>query len=932
MKSAQHALNAVVAVGFASVPSVIAAIGLVGIVYGVEVGLGLHTTPIWIGRVVAAPGLYVAWLLLMLAASAIEIRGWKLLGYRKPSRATDRGIERPQFFLVLLCYLRQRIVWQMPMTQAFLGVEGLRQLVLGASAPRLLLGPGSFLFGYLYDPDLTEIGEGATLGGESVVVAHSITTNPDGSRVYVSAPVSIGPRAVIGGQSRIDLGVRIGADAMVEPMSYVTPYTVVGAGEVWGGNPARFVRMRFETPDQVASPLPQVSEPLPSAGDIALREIVATVLNRPLEHVPSDLTAADCDAWDSLAQLGIAVALQQKFGITVTADESFTLRSMADIRKFIDGGRPAPASERPLAPERPALPANPELLPLLDHELVTNSLATEQARSAATRDVSVVIAATFTAEPLTTPLRLWSRAFGISATIEFAPYNQLPQTLLSPDSSFGRNHTGVNLVLARPEDVLAGPAETREQALNGLLDAITQFAERSPGTLLVGTLPPAVSPFFSVDRQSVARCRALWQSRLEAMPGIELLDFAGVIEHLGIDAARSTDMEVVARAPYSAAAYRELGIEIARNLRRRVKAPSKVLALDADGVLWGGVIAEDGMDGVHVGPDHPGRAFQLFQEHVIALKQRGVLLVLVSRNAEADVFEMLDRHPGMKLRQSDFAASRINWQPKSQNLRELAAELNLGLDAFVFADDDPSNRLEVEANAPGVVVVPLPAEAAEYCQTLSRLWCFDAAAVTDEDRERTAMIQQEQLRQEGRAAAGGLQSYLASLELVVEMRVAEEVDLPRVAQLTQKTNQFNLSIKRRSLVEIQSLARTAQVFVISARDRFGDYGLIGVCILAPGAQPGVFEFDTLLMSCRALGRGIEEAVLYGVRAAVEAEGATRLIAPFVEGPRNQPIREFLIRTGFHEAAGGVFELNALGDVTLPHHVAWTGPVRPVALR
>jgi FkbH-like protein len=206
------------------------------------------------------------------------------------------------------------------------------------------------------------------------------------------------------------------------------------------------------------------------------------------------------------------------------------------------------------------------------------------------------------------------------------------------------------------------------------------------------------------------------------------------------------------------------------------------------------------------------------------------------------------------------------------------------------------------------------------------LWCFDAACVTAEDRERTVMIQQGYLRQEGRAAAVGIQAYGASLGLAVEMRLAEARDLPRVAQLTQKTNQFNLSLKRRSLAEIQSLDGDARVFVISAHDRFGTYGLIGVCILVPAtSQPGQFQLDSLLLSCRALGRGIEDALLYGVRRAVEPSGATRLLAPFVEGPRNQPIRDFLMRSGFREYAGGVFEHRELGDVKLPSHVAWTGP-------
>lgn len=928
MKRQSPVVTVISALLFVSLPLVLAAVAVAGIGYGIERGLGFDVTPSGFGWVIAAPVIYLAWLLLMLTACALELRLWqRFLGYRKPSRVHES--DRRTFYLIMLCYMRQRIVWKMPLAQSFLAVDGLRHLVLWTGATRVTLGPRSFLFGLLFDPDLTEIGEGVILGADSFVVAHAITTNPDGSRLFVSAPVTIGARAVIGGMARIDLGVRIGADAIVEPMSYVPPYTVIGAGEVWGGNPARLMHSRFETPAQT----PSSSVLLLGADEQALREVVATALDRPLADVTPDLTSAQCGAWDSLAQLAMAAALQEKFGIVVPAAASFRLRSMADLRALVEHARlPVAAVGQPPA-LAPVLPRNPELLPLMDHELATSSLATApQPRTTGMREVTVVVAATFTAEPLASSLKLWSRAFGVSASVEFAPYNQLPQTLLSPDSLFGRNDTGVNLVLARPEDLLAGPEQTREQAVADVLDAISQFAERSPGTLVVGTLPPVVSPFFSLDRQSVERGRALWQSRLDRMPGIEVLDFAAVVGRLGSDAARSTDMEVVARAPYSPAAYRELGIEIARSLRRRVTAPAKVLALDADGVLWGGVIAEDGIDGVHLGPDHPGRAFQLFQQHVIELKQRGVLLVLVSRNAEADVWEMFDRHPGMQLQRSDFAAARINWQPKSQNLRELAAELNLGLDAFVFVDDDPSNRLEVEANAPGVVVVPLSPDAADYCQTLSRLWCFDAAAVTDEDRDRTAMIQEEQLRQEGRAAAGGLTSYLASLELVVEMREAAPSDLPRIAQLTQKTNQFNLSLKRRSLAEVQAVARTAQVFVISARDRFGDYGLVGVCILTPArTQSGEFEFDTFLMSCRALGRGIEEAVLYGVRMALEGEGATRLLAPLVEGPRNQPIREFLVRTGFREGASAVFELDDFREVTLPAHIGWTGPAPKQAL-
>ncbi|MES2522489.1 MAG: HAD-IIIC family phosphatase [Gemmatimonadota bacterium] len=924
-------------------PLTLAAAGLAGIVYGVEVGLGLHTTPVWVGRVIAAPVLYLVWLLLFLGICALELRGWqKFLGYGKPARVSERE-SRAQFYMIMLSYMRQHLVWRLPLAQSFIYVDGLRQLLLWGAAPRLRLGSRSFLFGFVYDADLIEIGDDVVLGAESVVLAHSITTTADGDRLYVTAPVSIGARTVVAGGSRVDLGVRIGADAIIEPLSVVTAFTVVGAGEVWGGNPAQFRRMRFETAAQASS-----TQALPTDEERVIREIVAAALYLKPDEVTHDLSADDCDEWDSLAQMSIASALQQQLHIVVPDAERFCMRSMADIRSVVGRVRlssaalptataGATSSALPAALPIPSvqsqsalllgLPDNAELLPLMDHAVVSSSLAARlfarsNAAVAGTLSCRVVIAATFTAEPLSASLKPWSDAFGISTGIEFAGFDQVPQTLLSSDSAFANNHTGVNLVLVRPEDVLAGPEGTRDHAMLDVLDAIAQFAERMPGTLVVGTLPPAVSPFFGVDRATVERCRAEWQSRLSEIDGITLLDFAAVVERLGIDGARSNGMEVIARAPYSDAVYRELGIEIARELRRRVKAPAKVLALDADGVLWGGIVGEDGVDGVLLGPDHPGRAFHLFQQHVLALKQRGVLLALVSRNTERDVWEMFDRHPDMVLQRNDFAAARVNWEPKSQNLRALAAELGLGLDALVFVDDDPANRLEVETNAPGVIVVPLPTEASEYVHTLSRLWCFDTAAVTSEDVERTTMVRQERLRQDVSAASGGMVSYLASLGLGVEMRLAEASDLPRVAQLTQKTNQFNLSLKRRTLTEIQALGQDARVHVIRAHDRFGTYGLVGVCVLLPGDAPDECHLDTLLLSCRALGRGVEDAMLYGVRVAVQSAGATRLRAPFVEGPRNQPMREFLVRSGFQECADNVFEHRAISDMGLPAHVAW----------
>lgn len=940
----------VTALVFMCLTPLYATLALTGILWGAFHGLGLEQKLTWAGWLIAAPVLYVSVLNSFLIACAIDIQAWRLLfGFRKHRRITTSNGFRDwfQFQLMLMSYLRERIVWHLPLTKSYLGVDGLRYLVLWAGAPRASLGRDSLLFGLLYDPDLTEVGEGAILGSDSIVSAHAMTVNPDGTRVFVTAPVTIGPRALIGGGARIDFGVRIGADAIIEPMSYVPPYTLIRDGEVWGGNPAKFIRHRFasnvtaEREEQSradnARELDAVPHDRPARLadelDADVRHLVAAALDLPLDEIHANLSSQDCVAWDSLGQLAIAAGLHDRFGIVVSAHESFCLKSMQDLQRVIATHRslrPSVAANGLTAQDTTPLPNDPELLPLLDHEQATRALAerTADAAFASTlvrEPVRVVVAATFVAEPLANSLKLWSRAFGIPVELQFAGFNQVQQCLMTPGSEFHRNTTGLNIVLIRPEDLLNGDPQ---QAVESLVSAMATFAQASPGTLVIGDLPPVISTFCKVDRQTIESLRTQWRERLSKIDGLRVLEFSEIIEAIGISAAGRADLEVVARSPYTPRVFQELGIAIARLVRQQRVAPAKVVALDADGVLWGGVLGEDGLTGIQLGPDHPGRSFQLFQQQVLEWKRRGCLLVIVSRNDEADVWRVFDEHPEMVLRRQDISAARINWQPKSQNLKELAAELNLGLDSFVFLDDDPANHAEVSANAPGVTVIPLPADPTLYCQTANRLWRFDAPLFTAEDQNRAAMMSAESERKQFQQATTDLASYLQSLQLRVEMRVAGPAELPRVSQLTQKTNQFNSSLKRRSLAEIQSLARTHAIYVIEASDRFGDYGLIGVAILGRSAEPSQeFVLDTLLMSCRALGRGIEEAVLHGLGSVVAAESGLRLVAPCVEGPRNQPCRDFLQRTATGERSPGEFVFERLAQLMLPEHIEWIGPVR-----
>lgn len=292
-----------------------------------------------------APALYVAWLIVVLAIFAIDIQvhvGY--LRYRKPVRVTDRGrlYEWLIFYASLLAYNRMRFVLALPLVNSFQVTPLLRHLVLLTYAPSTHLGERSLVAGWLFDPDITEVGAGAIVGTYAAVVGHSITTLPDGTTVIVTAPIHIGDRAVIGGGAHIDIGVDIGADAMIEPMSFVPAYSTVGPGEVWGGNPARFLRMR--QPVQEPTEPADKGEPkrretsslvVDSETEQLLREIVATALQSPVEMVTPNFQARDSSAWDSLAQLGMAADLQRRFGITLTQQESMRLRSLDDLRAAV---------------------------------------------------------------------------------------------------------------------------------------------------------------------------------------------------------------------------------------------------------------------------------------------------------------------------------------------------------------------------------------------------------------------------------------------------------------------------------------------------------------------------------------------------------------------------------------------------------------------
>jgi FkbH-like protein len=333
-----------------------------------------------------------------------------------------------------------------------------------------------------------------------------------------------------------------------------------------------------------------------------------------------------------------------------------------------------------------------------------------------------------------------------------------------------------------------------------------------------------------------------------------------------------------------------------------IEPPAKVLVVDGDNTLWGGIIGEDGLDGIALGPEYPGSVYVAFQRRLLELRQRGLLLALCSRNNEADVRQVLAEHPHQVLRDEHFAAMRANWDSKPDNLRAIAAELNLGLDAFVFVDDSAHECLAVRRALPQVTVVQTPSEPAALPACLDGLARLEILTLTEEDRTRTALYAQERQRRSLAAASDDPEQYLASLEMVMTVGLDDARQAARIAQLTQKTTQFNLTTRRYSEADIRRLAADPDWLVahFSLADVFGDSGVVGVA-LVHGLSRTEVEIDSFLMSCRVIGRRAESAFLGYVLDLLGQRGVRVVHAGYAPTARNALVREFW---GAHGFAGG----------------------------
>ena len=535
---------------------------------------------------------------------------------------------------------------------------------------------------------------------------------------------------------------------------------------------------------------------------------------------------------------------------------------------------------------------------------------------------------TYTSDLLEPWLAMAAAVQGMEHTSYHAPYG-LALTQAQPQSALVAHRPHVTVLMLQREDLapaLARPISgldrgvrdaLRDQCLGQVREWVEVFRAQAVGQLLVTFLPRLTGPGLGLyDGQAEHSDAAWWadfKGRLgqwlrEDVPSTLLLDLDDLLAQVGRERFFDSRFWYSARYPFAAAAASELARRVVAIGATMIRPKAKVLVVDADNTLWGGIVGEDGIDGIRLGPEFPGNAYVEFQRRLLDFQQRGFILAMSSKNNARDVDQVLQEHPHMVLRDEHFAARRVNWMPKPDNLASLAEELNLGLDSFIFVDDSDHECAAVRHALPQVEVIQVPARPVDVPACLDHVARLEILSLTREDTAKTVMYAQERLRREliqSTTSGGGGGDYLERLGMKMTIGLDVAAHVPRLAQLTQKTNQFNLTTRRYDETQVRAFAEDPNWWVadFSLADAFGDSGVVGL-LLVRLESPRVAHIDTFLMSCRVIGRKAEQAFLHTLMRRLVAAGIEELSAEFRATAKNDLVKDLLASQGFEAMGAG----------------------------
>lgn len=403
---------------------------------------------------------------------------------------------------------------------------------------------------------------------------------------------------------------------------------------------------------------------------------------------------------------------------------------------------------------------------------------------------------------------------------------------------------------------------------------------------------------------AVDKFNATARTLAEENPNVRFIDFGEYLAGFGNSEWMSWRFYFISQMIMSPAVSSGFHDWLTKRICQIKGQRKKCLVLDLDNTLWGGILGEDGIDGIKIGGDYPGNAFLYFQEALIELSKKGVILTVCSKNNEKDVTEAWEKNPFISLNRDYISAYRINWNNKADNIRELAKELNIGLDSMVFVDDNPTERELVSQTLPMVCVPEFPKKPYDLMTFYQHLVSdyFRIYELTEEDRNKTAQYKANARRAASRQQFTDLTSFIRSLEIEIDIIPADSFNIPRIAQMTQKTNQFNLTTRRYTEADVRNhIKNGCDVFCISVKDKFGDNGITGAIIIENEGDGA--SIDSLLLSCRILGKNIEDAFVKSVINMLFDRGVRKIKALYIPTAKNSQVANFYERLGFEVESG-----------------------------
>lgn len=535
------------------------------------------------------------------------------------------------------------------------------------------------------------------------------------------------------------------------------------------------------------------------------------------------------------------------------------------------------------------------------------------------KDLKVCILRSFTYEQIEPIIGVECFKNGFYPEILIGGYNQYTQEVLDKNSFLYKFNPNIIIMAVRLEEmyktlyddyieVVNDVEPIKKEILNKFDELIRILKDNTSADILIHNFITPMYPYFSLyDFQTQKGLINLVRSlNLELVylvkkySGVYIIDMDYLASIYGKENIYDKNMWYMSRNPYKMSFYMDLSKEYLKYIRSIYGIKKKCIVLDLDNTLWGGIVGEDGFDGIKLGDDYPGRCYKDFQKELLKLNKRGIILAVNSKNNFDDAIKVINEHPDMILREENFACLKINWTDKATNLMEICQELNIGLDSILFIDDNPAECELIRQALPEVEVINLPTNLTNYKDIINEVDYFETLNLTDEDLKKADMYKRQVKRDSYKKTFTNLKEYYKSLEMEVTIKQADDFSIPRIAQLTQKTNQFNLTTRRYTEEDVRSmLYNNFNIYSMNVSDKFGDNGITGVAIVEK-ISSDEWYIDSFLLSCRIMNRTLENVLLWYIYEEAKKAGVIRLIGRYIPTSKNIPVKDFYKNLNFKE--------------------------------